>query len=97
MAARGGALSRLIKCPMPGQLSAWVPPGLNQESHPWVQLKGITAISIHFYETHVVIDNSAMITPLEAFLLRTSSGRLLRTTDFQLTGERKFPLARLRE
>jgi hypothetical protein len=50
-----------------------------------------------FFEVHGVIDNSAMLIPLEPLLTGSGSVRPLRTKDFRVISDRKFPLARLRE
>ena len=44
-----------------------------------------------------MIENPAMIVPLEALLLGNSSVRPLGTKDFRVSGERRLPLARMRE
>ena len=50
-----------------------------------------------FYERHGVIDNSAMLIPLEALLAGGTSVRPVRSKVWQTpAGERHFPLARLR-
>jgi len=60
--------------------------------------RGLEAIFVGFYEAHGVIDNSAMLIPLEALLTGTGSVKPFRTRDYKIvTASRQFPLARLRE
>ena len=60
--------------------------------------RGIDAIFIGFSESHGVIDNSAMLIPLEPLLTGIGSIALLRTHDYNVSSpEPSFLLARLRE
>ena len=82
---------------MPGQLVTYAPAPVNLEAADRTGPRGFEAIFLGFSETHGIIDNSAILLPLETLLLGTGYIRPLRTKDYRVPAERSFPLARLRE
>ena len=98
---RHGAKScpiELGSCPMPGQSVSYVPAPVQTQASMKVGPRGVDAIFIGFSESHGVIDNSAMLIPLEPLLTGIGSIALLRTRDYKITSpEASSPLARLRE
>ena len=88
----------LVDCPMPGQLLTYVPAEIHREAFIRTGARGVDAVFIGFAESHGVIQNSALLIPLEALLTGSGSVKPVQNKDWkQTTPDRVFPLARLRE
>ena len=72
---------------MPGQLVMYVPAPIHIKASQGIGPRGVDAILIGFWEAHGRIDNSAMLTPLEALLTGVGSITPIRTQDFKMPSE----------